>query len=153
MGKEVFAGVERFILLRAIDTRWKDHLYDMDMLRSEISWRSYAQVDPTVAYKKEGYDMFQEMRVGIEEEVAGQVLLVGVDAGAPGELNHLWNVQQLVHDEFRGYRQEQEADQAAAAAAGGGEKSQPIRLSTPRVGRNDPCPCGSGKKFKKCCGK
>ena len=142
--------LERFVLLQIYDTSWKDHLLAMDHLKSGIGLRGFAEQDPRVAYKREGANLFQEMLTGVREKITDMIFKVRLTAGE--EMASVYEVSNLVHEQLQGYDHlaRDMADQAAATAP---MKAQTIRRDVPRVGRNDPCPCGSGKKYKKCCGK
>ncbi|MCJ7543705.1 MAG: SEC-C domain-containing protein [Phycisphaerae bacterium] len=139
--------LERFVLLQLSDTAWKDHLLAMDHLKSGISLRSFAEQDPRVAYKREGARLYQEMHGAICDRVTDMIFKVRVTAGT--EVQSVFQVAGTVHEEFAGY--DRFAAEAAAQAAP--QKVATIVKQGPRVGRNDPCPCGSGKKYKKCCGR
>ena len=149
---ELMRRIERFVSLQAIDTRWKDHLLGMDHLKSGIGLRGYGQRNPLQEYKREAYDMFQDLIYRIKDETVERVFRIQVqrDADQQEELMRRRSRQRMVMG--RG--------QMAAPMAAGGQaaepdeppKPQPVRRDTPKVGRNDPCPCGSGKKYKKCCG-
>ncbi|MBR2336701.1 MAG: preprotein translocase subunit SecA [Clostridia bacterium] len=127
-----FHDFERFIFLQVVDKKWIDHIDAMDRLKRGISLRGYANEDPVIAYKKEGLEMFEEMTESIQDEVA---LL-------------------LLKSEIKRKEREEEkpADLVASGGSLGTESRGPI-VKTSTVGRNDPCPCGSGKKFKNCCGR
>ena len=127
-----FSDFERFIFLQVVDKKWIDHIDAMDKLKRGISLRGYAQEDPVIAYKKEGLDMFEEMTASIQEEVT---LL-------------------LLKSEIKRKEKEEEKQEDLVASGGSDNSSSrgPI-VKTSTVGRNDPCPCGSGKKFKNCCGR
>ena len=127
-----FSDFERFIFLQVVDKKWIDHIDAMDKLKRGISLRGYAQEDPVIAYKKEGLDMFEEMTASIQEEVT---LL-------------------LLKSEIKRKEKEEEKQEELVASGGSDNSSSrgPI-VKTSTVGRNDPCPCGSGKKFKNCCGR
>jgi len=142
--------LERFVLLQIYDSSWKDHLLAMDHLKSGIGLRGFAEQDPRVAYKREGASLFQEMLTGVQEKVSDMVFKVRLTADA--EIASVYQVSSAVHEQLQGYDHlaRDMADQAAAAAP---QKVQTIRRDVPKVGRNDPCPCGSGKKYKKCCGR
>ncbi|MBN1441061.1 MAG: preprotein translocase subunit SecA [Planctomycetes bacterium] len=155
LGAESMNRVERFILLLELDDKWKDHLHAMDQLRASIGLRSYAQKDPKVAYKEEGYDMFQEMIENLRASVSQLVLRVQV---REEDEERLQSQNQLENAQCR-------HDEAASALEGRGPTLQeqasdpsqqgpvkPIVNKDPRIGRNSPCPCGSGKKYKRCCG-
>ena len=132
LGSEVVEPLQRQIMLQIVDTQWKDHLLAMDHLRDGIGLRGYAQVDPLRAYQKEGYDMFLNMIQRIQEDTVRTLFLIRVRQ--PEEIP-VW----------------EERRAAMNYSHGGGGGSQPVRQETKKVGRNEPCPCGSGKKFKKCC--
>jgi len=142
--------LERFVLLQIYDSSWKDHLLAMDHLKSSIGLRSYAEQDPRVAFKREGGRQFLEMLSGVRDKVTDMIFKVKLTAQA--EINSVYQISSAVHEQLQGYDHlaRDMADQAAAAAP---RKIETIRREEPRVGRNDPCPCGSGKKYKKCHGK
>jgi preprotein translocase subunit SecA len=144
------ADLERYVLLQVYDSTWKDHLYAMDHLKDSIWTRSLAEKDPKVEYKREGFRMFNEMLSTIEDRVTDVVFRVHLEAGA--RARNVWNVSNTSHDEV-GQFSMTEQQREAAQANQGEQKVKQIRLEQPKVGRNDPCPCGSGKKYKKCCGK
>lgn len=131
LGAEIMRDLERFILLRVVDNKWMDHLDAMDQLRTGIGLRAYGQKDPLVEYKFEAYNMFQEMIDGIQEDVIRYLYKVRV---APQEQE-----RQVKHVS------ENYGDDAA-------QTPTPVRVGR-KIGRNDPCPCGSGKKYKRCCGR
>jgi len=145
------SALERFVLLQIFDQAWVDHLLAMDHLRSGIGLRSYAERDPRVAFKTEGSSLFQEMFRGIRDRVTDMIFKVRIRAGE--QVRNVYNVSNLVHQQLQGYDHlaQNLADQAAQSTAPA--KIEPIRRDVPKVGRNDPCPCGSGKKFKQCHGK
>ncbi|MDI6711163.1 MAG: preprotein translocase subunit SecA [Bacillota bacterium] len=130
LGAETLREIERLILLRIVDEKWMDHLDAMDQLREGIGLRAYGQKDPLVEYKFESYEMFQNMIAAIQEDV----------------VRYLFRVRVAV--------QPQERRQVVENRGTGAEEGprQPVRREK-KVGRNDPCPCGSGKKYKKCCGR
>jgi preprotein translocase subunit SecA len=135
---------EREQFLRTIDRLWKAHLVQMDHLRTGIHLESYAQKDPKLAYKKQGYEIFEELMDKIQQNAASTLFRVEIRSDA--EIERL-----------RERRRQQVVEGRGSSQAGGGESSgesasrQTVRHATPKVGRNDPCPCGSGKKYKKCC--
>jgi preprotein translocase subunit SecA len=170
IGAEPMRGLERFLLLQKFDEKWKDHLHMMDQLRSGIALRGYAQVDPKIAYKKEGFELFDAMIQALKEEVTR--LAMHVEAPEPEMaasagpkaldlarlLEGTWRISG-----YSGPTDPSEAPPASAApppAQAAGAPFLPIppgfkipaKPSMPKVGRNDPCPCGSGKKYKKCHG-
>ncbi len=142
--------LEKYVLLQIYDSCWKDHLYSMDHLKSNVWMRSFAEKDPKTEYKREGFRMFNEMLETIEDRVTDIIFKVHLEAGA--RARSIWRVSQTAHDEV-GHFAMAEQQRAAAQAPQGEQKVKQIRLEQPKVGRNDPCPCGSGKKYKKCCGK
>ena len=158
---EMLRRVERDIMLQIVDTQWKDHLYSLDHLKEGIGLRGYAQRDPLVEYKRESFELFQAMKERIDTEM----------------VRYLWRLRPVVQGEAErtarmAPRQRMPVtlnDPSAGTAAfagppGAGRRPQParsggddamvrtIRRDTPKVGRNDPCPCGSGRKYKKCHG-
>ncbi len=156
MGEQMVRYLERMILLQVIDTRWKDHLYAMDGLREGIGLRAYGQRDPLIEYQHEGYGMFMDMIDRIKEETLEYLFKVKAVKEEKEAQVFDFSRQKLVHEEksqFEGV----EAVPAQEAASYSGqlpeEKVATYKREEPKVGRNDPCPCGSGKKYKKCCGK
>lgn len=151
VGSDLMRYLSHMVYLQIIDTKWKDHLYSMDTLREGIGLRAYGQRDPLVEYKREAFEMFSMMIAGIEEEVVEAVFKL--QPAKPERFRGVFNTktQELVHPEALKFEKEKEADPASEASAP--ESSHVLTQSHPKVGRNDPCPCGSGKKYKKCCGK
>jgi preprotein translocase subunit SecA len=172
LGQELMRQIERYILLQIIDERWREHLHDMDYLREGIHLRGFAQIDPLVAYKNEGFEMFTGLIAAIWEEFARYIFHVEVEyegengngfqpqAAGPATARSL---------QYGGGGGEPSALAAAAASgvAGAGldyaaaeeaALDMPVHVETrhvderDQIGRNDPCWCGSGKKFKKCHG-
>jgi len=144
------SNLERYVLVQVYDSAWKDHLYTMDHLKDSIWTRSFAEKDPKIEYKREGFRLFNEMLEAIEDRVTDIIFRVRLEAGA--EARNVWNVSQVSHDEVGQFAMA-ERQRAAAQAPQGQTKVKQIKLDRPKVGRNEPCPCGSGKKYKKCCGK
>ncbi|MFZ0034204.1 MAG: SEC-C metal-binding domain-containing protein, partial [Sedimentisphaerales bacterium] len=144
------SDLEKYVLLQIYDSTWKDHLYSMDHLKSNIHFRAFAEKDPKIEYKREGFRMFNEMLEAIEDRVSDIIFKVHLEAGA--RARSVWNVSQTVHDEVGQFAMA-ERQRAAAQAPQGEQKVKQIKLEQPKVGRNDLCPCGSGKKYKKCHGK
>nr|MBC8216961.1 SEC-C domain-containing protein [Planctomycetota bacterium] len=154
LGKEFLrrelSDLERYVLVQVYDSTWKDHLYAMDHLKNSIWTRSFAEKDPKTEYKREGFRMFEEMLESVEDRVTDIIFRIRLEAGA--RARNVWNVSQTSHDEVGQFAMA-ERQRAAAQAPQGEVKVKQIKLEQPKVGRNDPCPCGSGKKYKKCCGK
>jgi preprotein translocase subunit SecA len=154
-------SLERYIILNAIDRLWQEHLYAMDALREGVYLRSYAQKDPLVEYKTEAYDMFVELMANIKNEVLHN--LFRSTSNLQAFENFLATLPQFLtreHAPTAGALSRQPQPVGAMAAVGdngdgAGEVTLdlPIRRSLPKVGRNEPCPCGSGKKYKNCCGR
>ncbi len=141
--------LERFLLLQIYDSSWKDHLLAMDHLRHGVGLRSYAEQDPRVAYKREGSRAFLDMLAGVREKVTDMIFKVRLTAGA--EVANVYQISNMVHEQLSAYDQVAQ-EMAQQQQAGDAQKVKTIMRETPKVGRNDPCPCGSGKKYKKCCG-
>ena len=133
-GSELMREIERVVLLRCVDTHWMEHIDAMDELRNGIHLRSYGQHDPVVEYRNEGYDMFNAMTESIKEETTKRILNVRIR-----ENEHL-------------EREKVAKVTGESGADDGSLKKEPIKKEK-KPGRNDPCPCGSGKKYKKCCGR
>ena len=144
------SDLEKYVLVQVYDSTWKDHLYSMDHLKSSIWMRSWAEKDPKTEFKREGSRMFEEMLDTIEDRVTDIIFKVHLEAGV--RARSIWNVSQTTHDEVGQFAMA-ERQRAAAQAPQGEVKVKQIKLEQPKVGRNEPCPCGSGKKYKKCCGK
>jgi len=144
------SDLEKYVLVQVYDSTWKDHLYSMDHLKDSIWMRSWAEKDPKTEYKREGSRMFEEMLDSIEDRVTNIIFKVHLEAGA--RARSVWNVSATSHDEVGQFAMA-ERQRAAAQAPQGELRVKQIRLEQPKVGRNAPCPCGSGKKYKKCCGK
>jgi preprotein translocase subunit SecA len=162
VGPEVMRALEKHVMLTVVDSAWKDHLASMDYLRQGIYLRSYAQIDPKKEYKREAFRLFEDMlerikteliqtlarvRIRSEEEVAAMEAEQRRQAAARAmDFQH---AQPTGYDPMPQPGAEGEAPQAGAAVAAA---AAPVVRSAPKVGRNDPCPCGSGKKYKHCHG-
>ena len=136
IGSDESRQLERVVMLQTVDSLWKDHLLSMDHLKEGIGLRGYAQQNPLIVYKKEGYELFQDMIHRIQEETLG--ILYRIQIAEPQRI-----------DDLRQPRQQE----MVFSGSGESEKKKPQTRSTGKVGRNAPCPCGSGKKYKKCCGR
>ena len=136
-GKPLWDYLMKVIMLQSIDTFWKDHLLGMDHLREGIGLRGYAQKDPVREYQKEGYEMYLEMMYRVRQDSLQKLSLVQVQR----------------EEEVEGLRDRTQRDVVESHGTAGAPVKQVRRDSSGKVGRNDPCPCGSGKKYKKCCGK
>jgi preprotein translocase subunit SecA len=146
IGAEVQRELEKYLLLQTLDRKWMDHLYAMDLMKESIHLRGYAGQDPKLIYKREGYEMFAELWDSLRDEVCELVM-----KARPAREEEMYleerDVEAAVHDEFGQY----EAAQEAAGANAGEVRIEPIINDERKVGPNEPCPCGSGRKFKKCC--
>lgn len=141
--------MERALVLQLLDQAWKDHLLVMDHLNSSVRLRGYAQVDPKVEYKREGMKTFESMWTSVAERVTDLVFrMEQLDEGFVGST---WTQAEAVHEEAPSTSEIAEQQRAAIEGTEAKEKLEPIRHRDRRVGRNDPCPCGSGKKYKNCC--
>jgi preprotein translocase subunit SecA len=143
-GAEQMRYIERMILLQMVDTLWKEHLLNMDHLKEGIGLRGYGQKNPLDEYKKEGFNMFRSMIETVKQQT----------------VSALFRVQVMGKDEIERLeeerRREREEELKKVSKTSGGTtvapERQPIRRDEAKIGRNSPCPCGSGKKHKKCCG-
>ena len=133
-----FSEIERVVLLKNVDNKWIDNIDAMDQLRRGISLRSYAQENPINAYKKEGMEMFDEMIYNIRHDTLRVLLKIKVNVEQRQQLEKETERKQVAND---------------LTTVGGSDVRQPVVRKEPTVGRNDPCPCGSGKKYKNCCGR
>ncbi len=164
--------LERYVLLTTFDAQWKDHMYGMGLLRNSIGLRGYAEQDPKIAYKREGTRMFNEMQENIRERVTDLIFKVrlggwggeayGGEGGAkstplPGATGggtaYSGMTAAKADATGTGFATAAADQEAAMRQQGEGGKPRTIRRETPKVGRNEPCPCGSGKKYKQCCGR
>ncbi len=179
LGPGIMRSLERAVLLQVVDNQWKDHLHSMDGLKEGIGLQAYGQKDPLIEYKREGFAMFQEMVGRIKEETVKMLLLVQAVASEGGEMFFSARPARVTeeHPDFSlaasaprrpapaapmapppgfppgmepppGYGAADEVPQYGDRP----QKLEPMRRKEPKVGRNDPCPCGSGKKYKKCHG-
>ncbi len=164
IGEPVMRHLEKAVMLKTLDEQWKDHLAQMDHLRQGIGLRGYAQKNPKQEYKREAFEMFSAMLDHAKHEVVG--ILAKVQVQTEDQITDLENQQRQQGQEDRQFlhpdSQEPASPQLPAAGQGvdtrsaddqGGRTTQPFVRETPKVGRNDPCPCGSGKKYKQCHGK
>src|SRR6202158_5446389 len=147
VGRDVLERVERDIMLQIVDAQWKDHLYSLDHLKEGIGLRGYGQRDPLVEYKRESFDLFQAMKERVDEEI----------------VRYLWWLRPVDQSDAQAPRRpaprrsslilnDPTASNRPPRVGGDDAVVRPVRRDEPKVGRNDPCPCGSGKKYKKCHG-
>jgi preprotein translocase subunit SecA len=171
LGEDIALQVERFLSLQSIDKRWKEHLYEMDGLREGIGYQAYAQKDPLIEYKFQSFNLFKDLIKNINTDIVKNLFRVRI---APSVRKpSIWRINRVQHKEYgqftprEGFEEEQPHSQSAGAATATAiadrslmqpHYAQPQKrerqqvVSGNKVGRNDPCPCGSGKKYKYCCG-
>ncbi len=153
---DALKAIERYTILSAIDRLWQEHLYGMDSLRNSIGLRAYGQRDPLIEYKAEAFKIFEELMVNIKTEICHNIFRSASSLMAFDQF--LRNMpKRTVHQETSAFGGSSgtaapTGSDVVSEAAAAMEKAKPIR-SGPKVGRNDPCPCGSGKKYKHCCGR
>ncbi len=136
LGSSVMRQLESYVLLQNVDNHWKDHLLSMDHLKEGIGLRGYGQEDPLVAYKREAHQLFEEMIHRIKRDT----------------VRMLFHIQIRREEEVDELKKEQESQPLYYSGSGGSSQPKQVKHKQ-KVGRNEPCPCGSGKKYKKCCGK
>ena len=136
IGEEDFRRLERIVMLQTVDNLWKDHLLSMDHLKEGIGLRGYAQQNPLLVYKKEGFELFQEMISRIKEETLGILFRIQI-------------AESEKIDDLRKPKEQNLTFSSGDAPA----RKKPVKRVEKKIGRNAPCPCGSGKKYKKCCGR
>jgi preprotein translocase subunit SecA len=157
VGSETMRRAERWVMLSVIDALWVQHLTSVDDLREGIGLRAYGQRDPLVEYQHEGYAMFMDMISRIKEETLEYLFKIQA-VKEEKEAAPVFNVakQQLVHEEKSQFQDLPQSEEAASAVQYEGQlpeqRVETFHRDAPKVGRNDPCSCGSGKKYKKCCG-
>ncbi|MDD5775101.1 MAG: preprotein translocase subunit SecA [Candidatus Omnitrophica bacterium] len=152
-GPDAIRYMERMVFLQIIDTKWKDHLYAMDKLREGIGLRAYGHRDPLIEYKNEAFNDFSQMIAGIEDEAA-EVILKLQPERRPQRVKTVFDTssQHMVHPQAQKFEPAPGPSEPRSAQPHPRQAPPAAAVSHPRVGRNDPCPCGSGKKYKKCCG-
>ena len=174
VGREVLQRVERDIMLQIVDAQWKDHLYSLDHLKEGIGLRGYGQRDPLIEYKKESFALFQAMKERVDEEIVRYLwwlrpilneeapvarrqtarrpppLILNNPSSESGSILGAARAQAPQASPFT--RAQPQQQQQPPRVGGDDAVPKTIRREEPKVGRNDPCPCGSGKKYKKCHG-
>ena len=146
-GEEQFRKFERYVMLRTVDDKWMEHLETMEQLKSSVNLRAYGQKDPVTEYRMESYDIFNEMSEKIKENVVRVILHQSKITEEQTNTANLAKATEMIR-KLMAARNMQAQNQANTSG-----KNQPVVNSTKKVGRNEPCPCGSGKKYKQCCGK
>jgi preprotein translocase subunit SecA len=151
VGAELMRHFEKAIMLQTLDTQWKEHLAQMDYLRQGIGLRGYAQKDPKQEFKRESFQLFTRMLESIKRDVISLISRVQIrdpeDVEAVEEQRRQTAEVEYQHESAESMASEESTEETAVTA------DQPYTRDGEKVGRNDPCPCGSGKKFKQCCGK
>ena len=156
----MFRDLERQVTLMQIDQKWISHLQAIDYLREGINLRAYAQIDPLVAFKKEAYEYFQELQNNIQRDIVSWMFRLQI---APQPVQYAPVVEgdgsgdgyEEEDYDGNGYAQQPPRPTSVRnvlANRQGGRRATAVASGGPKVGRNDPCPCGSGKKYKRCCG-
>jgi len=140
LGSENMRHLERIILLQVVDSHWKEHLLNMDHLKEGIGLRGYGQKNPLDEYKKEGFEMFQELMETVKQQTVSTLFMVRI-------------AQEDELSELEQQRREQEMQQARQMSRSDEQEEPKKPVKSAKIGRNESCPCGSGKKYKRCCGK
>ncbi len=146
LGEKLTVDLEKWSVLSSIDAKWRDHLYALDHLKSGIGLRAYAQRDPLVEYKKEAFNMFEELLDSVDRQSVRQILSLWPSSKIQRQQGP---AGRAVHPGLRAPGADPRSGQGKNAEG----KQQTVKRDEDKVGRNDPCPCGSGKKYKQCCGK
>ncbi len=164
LGPDRVRGLEKMVMLSVIDSHWKEYLREIDHLREGISWRAYGQRDPLIEFQHEAFQMFSDLMVKIDDEIAANIMKMS--AMEEKYKHSIFRPEKEVF-EHKGYAaigtpasgqddiyEEGPSGKGAAAVFPGGQRHAEVtyKRDLPKVGRNEPCPCGSGKKYKKCCG-
>ncbi|HNU54785.1 MAG TPA: preprotein translocase subunit SecA [Candidatus Syntrophosphaera sp.] len=159
VGEEMMRDIERRSVLEVVDDEWRDHLHEMDLLKESVHLRSYAQKDPLVEYKRESYELFENLISRIQDNVTKKVFTTYILSQE--QMESMLNKAKTQHEDMSAFIQDQtlqvsqnasEPPQFSGPYGGEAAKPRPVHVA-PKVGRNDPCPCGSGKKYKNCCGR
>jgi len=156
LGEKFLQNFEKYVMLRVVDEHWKDHLHQMDLLKEGIGLRAYGQKDPLIEYKQEAYHMFVDLIDSINQKTLEMLWRTEI-VEEPRSHRHAPHRLRLVHSDTTnlGYQASAHGEMTDIQRAGQqrSQKARPIKRNVPKVGRNDPCPCGSGLKYKKCHGK
>lgn len=158
LGEEMLRDIERRSLLEVVDDEWRDHLHEMDLLKEGVFLRSYANKDPLIEYKKESYDLFVGLISRIQENVTKRVYTTFIlSREQMKDMQEMLKGAHMTHEEMDTFVSAQSPEYQSSASAPpkfnvNEPKARPVQVEE-KIGRNDPCPCGSGKKYKKCCGR
>lgn len=158
LGEEVTPHLERFIVLQSLDSRWKEHLYEMDGLREGIGYQAYAHKDPLIEYKFQAFNQFQELIKNTNTDIIKKIFRVHI---APAvKRDKIWQINKIDHEEYGQFQAGERYRESGYQESGYQEGKVPQGVTVrsqvivgKKVGRNELCPCGSGKKYKYCCGK
>jgi preprotein translocase subunit SecA len=158
LGGEKTRYIEKMITLGVIDSNWKDYLFGVDQLREGIMWRSYGQKDPLVEYQHEAFAMFSDLMKTIDEEIVERIFKTFAIEEKFAQGIFKQEKESFIHEEYsalqaQGDRETRGPSIPMPMPDTRSSKDVTYKRSAPKVGRNDPCPCGSGLKYKKCCGK
>lgn len=137
----IFEEIEKFVLLRVVDSNWMNHIDDMQIMKNEIFARGFGNQDPILAYKKDGFEMFDKMIDRIKETTCLLLLNMNIEVRRPVQPKET----NLKNTEAKKYEPSERPEERKI--------QKTVVNTTKKVGRNDPCPCGSGKKYKNCCGR
>jgi len=151
-GAETLRQVEKSVMLQLLDNAWKDHLAAMEQLRQGIHLRGYAQKNPTQEFKRESFEMFKEMMDSLKYDVISTILKVEIQPEEDVQINQPDPILSYHHQETNSLMANEKKKEPIASAQDGVAQESFVR-NQPKVGRNQPCPCGSGKKYKQCCGR
>lgn len=155
IGAQTLRDIERRALLEVVDDEWRDHLHEMDLLKEGVYLRAYANKDPLIEYKRESFDLFQGLIARIQENVTKKVFTTYIISRQ--QMQDMLQNANMSHEDINAFLHAQQQEYSTSAtpppqfSQAPEEKQRPVRVAD-KVGRNDPCPCGSGKKYKKCCG-
>jgi preprotein translocase subunit SecA len=157
LGEEKTRNLEKMVFLGVIDSNWKDYLFNVDQLREGIMWRSYGQKDPLVEYQHEAFAMFTDLIATIDEEIAERLFKTFAVEEKFTRGVFRPERESFIHEEYSALEKGPEGPSGKDIPSPMPDmrpaKEETYRRKAPKVGRNDPCPCGSGLKYKKCCGK
>jgi preprotein translocase subunit SecA len=145
--------VERQIMLQLVDNLWKDHLTNMDQLRQGIGLRAYAQKNPKQEYKRESFELFEQLLENIKHETIRYLSHVQVSSQDDADRMEQQRKNQALNHQYQHAQLNELNESEAETDQNSSDAAKPVLRSAPKVGRNSPCPCGSGKKYKQCCGK
>lgn len=154
LGEDIAPQVFRLVALQSIDKRWKDHLYEMDGLREGITYQAYAQKDPLIEYKFQAFKLFQELIKNINTDIVKNIFRVYLAPTVPKK--SVWNINKVQHEEMSQFGTAGSSKSRKRPKNPHQEAKPAVRTQVivgKKIGRNDPCPCGSGKKYKYCCGR